>query len=92
MIENSPKTWRWYKARSREERVRWLRGLTPEQSFALYEDLYRIGAAQQDDSPGWRRLEQRRWEEKLALRLKLVRAFQALDRIRSERADSRRVE
>jgi len=92
MIENSPETWQWYEERCREDRIRWLRGLTPEESFALYEELYRMGAGQQDGSPGWRRLEQRHWEEKLASRLKLVRAFQALDRSRSERADSCRAE
>ncbi|NUQ62664.1 MAG: hypothetical protein HUU20_09255 [Pirellulales bacterium] len=57
----------------------WLRCLTQKESVILYQGLHRFARAQSDDSPGWRRLRQKRWEEKVAIRRKLHEAFAQLD-------------
>ncbi len=85
MIELPKQNWKWYEDRCRREHVAWLRGLTPAEALALYEDFYRLAAGQQDGSPGWKRLEESRWEEKLALRRRIRAVLERLDKIQRER-------
>lgn len=71
--------WTAYQRRCRAQHAQWLRSLTPKEALVLYQGLHRLARAQADDSPGWRRLELKRWEEKLAIRRKLHEAFARLD-------------
>jgi hypothetical protein len=77
--------WQLYEDRCREAEAEWLRSLTTEKSLALYSEMCRLANSQRDDSPGWQGLEEQRWAEKVAIRKKMVSAFQSLDRIRGER-------
>lgn len=71
--------WNFYEQRCQTQHARWLRSLTPEESFVLYQELHRLTRAQADGSPGWQRLQEKRWEEKVAIRHKLHEAFARLD-------------
>ena len=71
--------WDVYQQRCHSKNAEWLLSLTVAESVALYQDLHRLARSQQDDSPGWRRLEQKRWEQKVVIRRKLNAAFQRLD-------------
>jgi hypothetical protein len=73
--------WDVYQQRCSAFHVQWLRSLTPADAIRLYQGLHRLSRAQADDSPGWQRLRQKHWEEKLALRRKLHAAFARLDAI-----------
>jgi hypothetical protein len=53
----------------------WLQSLTIAESFQLYCSLMRLALSQRDDSEGWRRLEEMRFQEKLSLRQKMMRAL-----------------
>lgn len=66
----------WYAAaRQREAGDReWLQSLSVEDSLRLYFSLARFALSQRDASEGWKRLEEQRWKEKVAFRLKLRRA------------------
>jgi len=71
--------WIAYRQRCEASHIQWLRDLTPAESLRLYQGLHRLAMSQCDDSPGWQRLEQQRWREKVAIRRKLHEAFAALD-------------
>jgi hypothetical protein len=71
--------WNVYEQRCKAVHAQWLRSLTPSESVILYQGLHRLARAQADDSPGWQRLRQRCWEEKVAIRRKLHEAFSRLD-------------
>ena len=85
MIELPKQNWQLCEDRARQQHVIWLRSLAPGEALSLYEDLYRLAASQQDDSPGWQRLEGSRWEQKLAHRKRTHAALERLDSIRRER-------
>ena len=53
---------------------KWLQSLSVEDSIRLYFSLARFALSQRDASEGWKRLEELRWQEKIAYRLKLQRA------------------
>ena len=53
----------------------WLQSQSIAESFQLYCNLMRLALSQRDDSEGWRRLEEMRFQEKLALRQKIMRAL-----------------
>ncbi len=57
----------------------WLRCLTQKESMILYQGLHRLARAQSDHSAGWRKLRQKHWEEKVAIRRKLHEVFARLD-------------
>ena len=59
--------------------------MTPAERFAVYADMYNMLWAARRNTPGdWERLDRWRWEEKLAVRRRMVDAFAKLDRLRSE--------
>lgn len=61
--------------------------MTPEEKFAIYADMFNIyWAARQNVSGDWERLDEHRWQEKLAIRQRMVEAFTKLDEWRRERA------
>jgi hypothetical protein len=55
----------------------------------MYQDMFNIGWASRRDTTGnWDMLDVYRWQEKLALRRRMVAAFHHLDKKPIERADS----
>ena len=64
--------WALYEEKCREERNQWLRGLTHEESLEIFASLHEVASSQRDDSLGWQRLEQKRWQEKIAIRRKIM--------------------
>ncbi len=79
MLEAPKQDWALYERRSRDARREWLRGLTPQASFELYEDLVRFGRSLMTDRDEAARREAARWREKLAIRATLRHACLALD-------------
>ena len=71
--------WNFYERQCQAQHAHWLRSLMPAESLALYQELHRLARAQADDSHGWRRLQEARWKEKVAIRHKLHEAFARLD-------------
>lgn len=65
----------------------WLRSLSMNDRFALYQDIFLVLRDSRQKLAGdWERLERQQWEEKLVLRRRLGEAFSKLDEWRSERA------
>ena len=86
MVDVPRQDWSLYEAFTGREEAAWIRGLSPQDRFAIYEDLFNV-IWTAPRSPGEsERLEQWRWDQKLALRLRLVEAFTKLDQFRRERA------
>jgi hypothetical protein len=79
--------WAAYEQRCREEHVDWLRSLSPAAAFALLEDLHRFASSVETGEAGMRRLEEQRWEDKLARRRQQVEAFLRLDQLTSGQRD-----
>jgi hypothetical protein len=88
MLTPPQQNWDLYDEKCREEHVRWLRNLTPAAAMALYESFHSAASSQRGDSAGLERLEERRWEEKLAIRRAMCATFRKLDWIRRERRHS----
>lgn len=72
--------WSYYEERCLPAKIAWLRSLTPEESIRIYLELAAVAEGMVTDPEERRRLEAWRWERKLETRLRMVRAFQALDR------------
>jgi hypothetical protein len=75
-----------YESPARKENAEWIRSLSPEERFAIYEGLFDLIWTAQRDPQETERLEHWRWELKVAQRLRAVEAFAKLDQIRRERA------
>lgn len=84
MIEAPKQDWKLYEAKCRQEHVEWLRGLSPTAAMALLEDMRRLATESTAESPVRERLESARWQEKLAIRRKLLSVFVALDQRRRD--------
>jgi hypothetical protein len=82
MLEAPKQDWKLYEAKCREEHNQWLRGLTPSAGLSLFENMRRLAASHVPESPDRERLEAARWQEKLAIRRKLLAVFATMDRRR----------
>jgi len=71
--------WTDFENRTRAAEIAWLRGLTPADKFAIYCDLFSLVHQVHDPRVDRHRLEQRRWQQKLADRRIAVEAFRKLD-------------
>lgn len=70
--------WQAYETVTAKSDAAWLRSLSAEDKFAIYADMFNlIWAARQGQ--GWEQLEKWAWEEKLALRKRMVDAYRKLD-------------
>jgi hypothetical protein len=86
MVTVPQQDWSYYEQRVRESDVAWLRSLTVQQRFSLYEDLFDILWTARRKMPGdWARLDRCHWEEKVGLRRRMVEAFSKLDQSQRER-------
>jgi hypothetical protein len=84
MLDAPNHDWDLYEKACRPAHIAWLRSLTPDDALALYEEFHSFVSSQTGDDPGLARLEKLRWEEKVAIRQRMVAAFAALDRMRRE--------
>lgn len=71
--------WELYRSLTDIHQREFLRNLSANQRFRLYAEMYQMVCGERRDGDQWRRLERRRWEQKLALRLRMVKAFAAMD-------------
>jgi hypothetical protein len=78
--------WPAYEALTRAEQAEWIRTLSPQDRFAIYEDLFNMIWTTRDAHGDWDRLDRWHWQEKLAVRMRQVEAFNKLDQFRRERA------
>jgi hypothetical protein len=78
--------WPLFESLVRKENADWIRGLSPEERFAIYEGLFNLIWTAQRDPQEAERLDRWRWEQKVAQRLRAVEAFAKLDQVRRERA------
>jgi hypothetical protein len=86
MVDAPRQNWQLVDARSRDEDAEWLRGLSTQDRFALYEDMLTLFAAARPAPSELERLDRWCWEEKLAIRRKLLNAYSKLDQLHRERA------
>jgi hypothetical protein len=86
MLDAPRQDWAAYEKLARPSDAAWLRGLTLDDRLALYADLFDLVWNARRGPGDWERLEQWRWEQKLASRLRMVEAFQKLDILTRERA------
>jgi hypothetical protein len=77
--------WELLESRSAPSDRAWLQGLSAAEKLGLYCSLFRMAGAAPRDAEAQRRLDQWAWDQKLALRRRLVDAFQKLDRLRNGR-------
>jgi hypothetical protein len=78
--------WSTYEGITRPEHADWVRALSPQERFSLYEDMFNMIWTSRDARGDWDRLDRWRWEQKLATRIRQVEAFSKLDQFRRERA------
>jgi hypothetical protein len=79
--------WSYYEDRVRNIDAAWLRSLTFDKRFALYNDMFNLLWSARHDMPGdWARLDQHHWEEKISLRRRMVEACAKMDQMQRERA------
>jgi hypothetical protein len=84
-MHDAPKQdWPMLERLSRSTDAAWIRGLTPADRFAIYADLFDLIWQARRDPGEWKRLEDWHWKHKLATRLRMVDAFNKLDRIGHE--------
>lgn len=77
--------WLYVESRSRESEAARLRSMTLAERFAVYADMYNmLWNTRRNLAGDWERLDQARWEEKLALRRRQVEAFTKLDQLQRE--------
>jgi hypothetical protein len=89
MLDAPQHDWTFYDAKTRDCDAAWNRGLSTSERFDLYASLFNtIWNAQQDLPRDSERLDSHRWQEKLAMRRRMVDAFHKLDEIRRERSAS----
>lgn len=85
MLDAPRQDWDLYDALTRTSDDAWIRNLTPQSRFAIYEDLFNLVWHAHAGRSGQSRLEGARWEAKLALRQRMAEAFAMLDNCRRGR-------
>ena len=86
MVDVPQQDWSLYESLAHESDVAWVRGLTLQSRFAIYEDLFSVIWNGRRDRGNWERLDRWNWDQKLAGRQRLVEAFAKLDQLYRERA------
>jgi hypothetical protein len=86
MLTAPQRDWDFYAQQSQAADVAWLRTLTVDDRFALYQSMFNAVWNARSNAPPNDRLEHWSWQQKLELRLQQVDAFARLDRLRHERS------
>jgi hypothetical protein len=88
-MANAPRQdWTAYRKRVKQCDAAWLRALSTDERFALYADLFDMIWEARGNRGMGERLESWSWNQKVASRLRQVRAFAKLDELHRERAAS----
>jgi hypothetical protein len=86
MLDAPRQDWAFYEERAKPVEAAWLRGLTTDERFTLYADMFNaIWKARRTLNGDWERLDESRWQQKLDLRLRMVGTFQKRDKLIRER-------
>jgi hypothetical protein len=89
MLDAPQHDWSFYDAKTRASHAEWNRRMSITERFDLYVSLFNtIWNARQNLARDSKRLDDQRWQEKLAMRDRMVDAFHKLDEIRRERSAS----
>jgi len=86
MVDAPRQNWNAYDARILKSDAEWIRGLSIQDRFAIYEDAFNLIWSSEKAPGDWSRVDRWRWGEKLAHRLRAIDAFTKLDRVQCERA------
>lgn len=71
--------WPLYDSMCREAEMAWLRSLTPADKFAIYNDLFNVVWEARKKLGVNERLDEWEWQQKLELRLRLVKSYAKWD-------------
>ncbi len=85
MVDVPQQDWQFYEARTRVEDAEWLRELSTQDRFALYEGLMDVIGGARHVHGDWERLDRWQWDQKVATRKKLFGAYCKLDQLQRER-------
>jgi hypothetical protein len=85
MADAPRQNWALYEARTAATDAVWLRSLSISDRFALYASLFNLIWSAPRDPEALKRLECWRWQQKLALRMRMVDAFRKLDELQDGR-------
>jgi hypothetical protein len=89
MLDAHQHDWSYYEAKTRDSDAAWNRELSTSERFDIYASLFNtIWNARQTLPRDSERLDNQRWQEKLAMRRRMVDAFYKLDEFRRERSAS----
>jgi hypothetical protein len=89
MLDTPQHDWSYYEAITRESDAALTREMSTNERFDLYASLFNTIWNARRQLPGdWERIDNQRWQEKLALRTRMVKAFHQLDEFRRERSAS----
>jgi len=86
MLTAPQQDWSLYRAMTEPSAAAWDRALTPQARFEIYADLFDFLHEARRGRGDWARLEQWEWDQKLAIRLRVVDALRRLDQHRHERS------
>jgi hypothetical protein len=93
MLDAPQHDWSFYEAKTRAVDAEWNRALSISERFELYASLFNtIWNARENLQRDSQRLDDLRWQEKLAIRERMVEAFHKRDEIRRERSASNDVD
>jgi hypothetical protein len=79
MLTAPQQDWPLYQSMSTAADRAWLRSLSPAQRFAIYQAFFNAIHNARGGGGDRQRLARSRWQEKLAIRRRMVEAFQQLD-------------
>ena len=88
MLDAPKQNWSLYDKLCQAEHTRWLRSLTVQESWTLYCSMFDVAQQMNQNSPPDAAAEEQRWDEKLKLRQRMVKAFARLDEWRRSKASS----
>ena len=86
MLDAPRQNWTAYADRVKPIDAAWLRALTCAERFDLYADMFKMVLQSSDQRKDQSRLEQWSWEQKVAARRRQLNAYNALDKLKRERA------
>jgi hypothetical protein len=93
MLDAPKQNWALYESRCRATDEARIRAMTTDERFALYASMFNLIWRDRDKRPGdWERLDQWRWQQKLALRRRMVATYKKLDELYRDRAAGNRVD
>jgi hypothetical protein len=86
MLDAPRQDWSAYQAKADAFDRQWLHGLTVEDRFAMYSDLFNLVQNSRVQSANREELDRWHWQQKLAARHRMFEAFQKLDAYRERTA------